>query len=330
MKRMIVPMSFVAAVLGSTVINDQCTIDETSAVSCRCTGSEEFEIPGDFRGYQNTSSLHVQYCRSAHLHDMNLILASHITEIVVDNIDGILRFELIPKSKKLKDLRLSHIRWIPTLTRQIFIYTKEINSLTIENARIGHLGDLFSNTLITNVFLTNVTVEYAEKLYFSEERGNVLRIADSEFQNIANTWNFANFSNVEIVRSRFYLNNPGNLKIEADEVLVKDSVFSNTSISIIAQNSVSTEDICATGKSSMSLYSNKIVSTNNRLPNQINYHQKINLKPDDRNNTICIAGNCKCSETSGQDTYASTIASSFAYRFLMSVVVLTSARVKSF
>ncbi|XP_078047854.1 uncharacterized protein LOC144475638 [Augochlora pura] len=330
MKRMIGLMGFVVTVLGYTVINEQCKTDEKFGVSCRCADSKRFEIPGKFRDYQNMTSLHIEYCRSAHLSDKNLILASQLAEITVDNIEGTLMFELIPKSKNFKDLKLSHIQSIPSLTREIFSYTKQMNMIMMEDVRIGHLGDLFSNTSIAYVILTNVTVEYADKLHFSEEKGNLLRIVDSEFRNIADSCYFSKFLKVEIVRSKFHLKNPGKLIVEADDVLVENCVFSNTSISITASDSVTMRSTCASGKSSMSIHSKKIVSTYNRLPNQINYHNKAELEPEIQNNTICKAGTCKCSKSSGQDTFSTTIASSYVYLFLISISILISARLESF
>ncbi|XP_076658519.1 uncharacterized protein LOC143362345 [Halictus rubicundus] len=331
MRSVVGPIVFVAILGAASKIDEQCDIDEESKLTCRCVGNEEFFLPDGYN-YENVTSLQVLSCRSANLHFSSLTEANRITEIIVENIHGRLIFELFLASKKLERLSLSKIRWIPMITRDTFLSVQTIGSLSIQDAKIDRFEERFTDIAITDFAMINVTVEEAEGLNFSGKSGGTLRIENSEFQNVTESLNFAYFSNVEIVRSKFHLQKLSHLLVEGDGVLVEDCVFSNASVNVVAAKHVTINGTCADGQSSMRLSSSNIESTNNRLPTEIVYTK--NKTNEERlavrNNTVCIAGNCKCPKTSGQGTHATTIASSFAYRFLLPIGLLMSTSLESF
>lgn len=320
-----------AAILGAaSKINEQCEIDEESRLTCRCVGYEEFSLPDGYN-YAHVTSLLVQSCRSADLHFSSLSEANRITEIIVQDIRSYLIFELCIPSNKLERLVLSRINWIPVIKLDTFLRVHTIGSLSIENARIGNFEERFTDIAITDFSMINVTVKQAEGLNFSETSSGTLRIRDSEFQTVTKSLNLANFSNVEIVRSKFHLQKPSQLVVEGDRVLVEDCVFSNASVNVVAAERVAINGTCADGKSSMRLSSSNIVSANNRLPTEIVYPKNKRTKEfTAQNNTVCIAGNCKCSKTSGQGAHSTTITSSFPYRFLLPIGLLMTTNLESF
>ncbi|XP_076280208.1 uncharacterized protein LOC143208996 [Lasioglossum baleicum] len=330
MKSVVGPIVFAAILGAASKINEQCEIDKESRVTCRCVGNEEFALPDGYN-FVNVTSLRLLYCRSANLHFSSLSEANQITEIIVQNIRDRLIFELYVTSKKLEKLILSQIGWIPIIKLDTFLHVQDIGSLRIENARIGRFEERFTDIAITDFAMINVTVEQAEGLNFSESSSGTLRIENTEFQTVTKSLNFAYFSNVEIVRSKFHLQKPSQLLVEGDRVLVEDCVFSNASVNVVAAERVVINGTCADGKSSMRLSSSKIESANNRLPTEIVYPKN---NPSEeftaQNNIVCKAGNCKCSKTSGQGTHATTIASSFAYRFLLPIGLLMSTNLESF
>ncbi|XP_031839481.1 uncharacterized protein LOC116430013 [Nomia melanderi] len=297
------------AVLGvARNIDERCKIDELSRITCRCVGKEEFVLPDGYN-YENVTSLRIASCASANLHFSSLTEADRITEIIVQNISDRLIFELFLASKRIERLRLSKIRRIPLISRDTFLSVGRIESLRIEDARIDRFEEQFTDIAIREFSMINVTVEQADGWNFSEKGGGTLRIENSEFQKIAGSLNLGYFSNVEILRSKFHLQKPGHLLLEGDLVLVEECVFSNASVNLVAASKVAINGTCADGKSSMRLSADVLESANNRLPTEIVYTKKKRAAErfSIRNNTVCIAGNCKCPKTSGQGTRTATI-----------------------
>lgn len=226
------------------------------------------------------------------------------------NISGRLDFNTYITSKWMKLLKLSNIGRIPTIAKHTFIVLKTIDVFEIENTHIEYIEEQFSFVNVSRFVLTNVTIDRTDRLNLSEN-GTTLTIRNSELRNIATSLNFANFRDVQIIGSRFGLEKPGMMSIEGDRVLVKDSVFSNASMNLVAADAITIRGICADGKSALRLssgYSSRvryINSTNNRLPNEIVYLTKNQLLSSEhfvsQNNTVCKAGNCKCSRNNGQN-----------------------------
>ncbi|XP_015435471.1 PREDICTED: uncharacterized protein LOC107191038 [Dufourea novaeangliae] len=317
-------LSCVVILVVARNIDERCKIDEKTRIVCRCIGNEEFLLPEGYN-YENVTSLHIASCSFANLHFSSLTEANRITEIVVQNISERLIFELFLTSKRIKRLKLSNIRRIPSITRDTFLSLDSIGSMKIEDTRIDRFEELFTNITITDFSMINVTIEQVDGLNFSG-KGGTLKIENTDFQNITGSLNFAYFSKIEIVRSKFQLQKPSHLLIEGDLVYLDNCVFSNASANVVAAGSITINDTCADGKSSMRLSSSKIESVNNRLPTEIVYTRNKLLKEPFfiQNNTVCIAGNCKCPKSGAQSTRATTICSLFALQFFLTISFLLS------
>ncbi|XP_017879698.1 uncharacterized protein LOC108624735 [Ceratina calcarata] len=279
-------------------ISEQCKIHGTNAISCHCIGDEEFSLP-DWYNYENVTSLRIASCSFANLHFSSLTEASQIAEIVVQNISERLIFELFLTTTKMKRLRR-----IPLITHDTFVSLRSIETVRIEDTRIGDFKERFTDISINDFTMINVTIDRIDELNFSE-KGETLRIRNTELQNVEGSLNFVYFSTVEMFRSNFRLKKPGYVLIEGDVVYMENCVFSNSSANVVATDSIKINGTCADGKSSLRLSSNNIVSTNNRLPTEIIYTRN-RLESTEgllsRNNTVCIAGNCNCEypKSSGQ------------------------------
>ncbi|KAF3420115.1 hypothetical protein E2986_13328 [Frieseomelitta varia] len=255
--------------IAASDISEQCKIHELTTVDCHCIGNEEFFLPEGYN-YENVTSIQIASCNIANLHFSSLTEASQITEIIVQNISDRLIFELFLTSKKLKQLKLSRIGRIPLITRDTFVRLNSIETIRIEDTRIDHFAERFTDIAITNFSMINVTIERIDQLSFSA-KGESLYIKNSKFQNVTGSLNFAYFSSVEILHSKFQLEKPGYILIEGDVVYMENCVFSNSSANVVAAESIWINGTCADGKSSMRLSSNVIKSVNNRLPTEIIY-----------------------------------------------------------
>ncbi|XP_053986413.1 uncharacterized protein LOC128880398 [Hylaeus volcanicus] len=318
MKTMLELASCLALLAAANSISEQCTLHENTRITCRCIGNEEFFLPEGYN-YENVTSLRIASCTFANLHFSSLTEANRIAEITVQNISGSLIFELFLTSKTMKLLKLTNIRRIPLITHDTFLSLSSIETVRIEEVRIDRFEERFMDITINDFSMINVTIEHIDGLNFSE-KGGTLRIENSVFQNVTASLNFAYFSNVEILRSKFHLQKPGHLLIEGDLVSIEDCVFSNASANVVAANSITINATCADGKSSMRLSSSRIKSVNNRLPTEIVYtgNRRIGGQFLNYNNTVCIAGDCKCPKSSGQSF------SSITFQFLLPLTLLTS------
>lgn len=285
---------------------------------------QEFVLPEGYN-YENVTSIQIASCTIANLHFSSLPEASQITEIIVQNISERLIFELFLTSKKMKRLKLSKIRRIPLITHDTFIKLKSIETLRIEDTRIDNFEERFTDIAITNFSMINVTIERIDQLSFLE-KGQTLYIKNSEFQNVTGSLNFAYFSTVQIFHSKFHLQKPGYILIEGNVVYIENSVFSNSSTNVVAAESIRINDTCADGKSSMRLSSNNVKSVNNRSPTEIIYTKNKNESEYffNRNNTVCIAGNCKCPKNSGQTTKFRNLFLALAFPFFFPIAILLS------
>lgn len=241
-------------------------------------------------------------CASAYLHYSSLPEANGLEEMIVQNISGRLDFDVFITSDKMKLLRLSNIGRIPMIASHTFVNLKAIERFEIMDAFIENFEEDFSYINVSHFIVTNVTIERVDRLNISE-KGMTLTIVNSELRNVATSLNFANFLNIQIIGSKFELQKPGLVSIQGNVAVVKNSVFTNVSMNLVAKNSITINGICAIGKSTLRLAAKYINSTDNRLPNEIAYPRDNNQEPEfftNRNNTVCKAGNCKCLKSNGQ------------------------------
>ncbi|CAK9831245.1 hypothetical protein ANTRET_LOCUS8276 [Anthophora retusa] len=327
MKTILVTISCALLLLTTASnISEQCKIHEMTTITCHCTGNEEFFLPEGYN-YENVTSLRIASCTFANLHFSSLTEANRITEIVVQNISDRLIFELFLTSKKMKRVKLSKIRRIPLITHDTFVNLNSIETFRIEDTRIDHFQERFTDLTVTNFTMINVTIERIDGLNLSE-KGEALRIENTKFQNVTGSLNFAYFSSLEILRSQFQLQKPGYVLIEGDVVFIENSIFSNASANVVAAEGITINGTCADGTSSIRLSSNDIHSANNRLPTEIIYtkNKRGSERFSNRNNTVCIAGNCKCWKSGAQTLQSTTYFSFFFFQFilLLSLVLVSS------
>lgn len=288
------------------------------------TGSDffqEFFLPEDY-DYKNVTSVSVTGCASANLHYSSFPEASDLEELIVQNISGSLNFDVFFASSRMKLLRLSNIGRVPRIANHTFANLMAIDTLELEDALVESLEEEFSYLSVSHFVLINVTIERVDWLNVSE-KGATLRIVNSELRNVRRTVNFANFLNIEITGSKFEMLRPGLMSIQGAVAVVRSSVFSNVSMNLVTTAAIVINGICADGKSTLRLSSKRIDSTDNRLPNEIAYPGGDQRGGPEvltiRNNTVCKAGNCKCSKDSGQ---APCRAAVLIYVFLMGPIII--------
>ncbi|KAL0103217.1 hypothetical protein PUN28_017506 [Cardiocondyla obscurior] len=280
-------------------INEQCQV-HNERITCNCIGNEEFFLPEEYN-YKNITSVSVAGCASANLHYSSFPEANGLEEVIVQNISGSLNFDVFFASYRLKLLKLSNIGRIPKIANHTFANLVAIDTFTIEDALIENLEEEFSYLNVSHFIMINVTIERIDWINVSE-KGTTLRIVNTELRNVKKTLNFASFLNIEIIGSKFEMQKPGLMSIQGGIATVKDSVFSNVSMNLVTTTDIVINGICADGKSTLRLGSKRIDSTDNRLPNEIAYPSGY-AEPQFltiRNNTVCRAGNCKCSKSNGQ------------------------------
>lgn len=239
--------------------------------------------------------------------------------MIVQNV-GLLNFDVFFASSRMKLLKLSNIGRIPKITNHTFTNLVAIDTLEIENALIENLEEEFSYLNVSDFIMTNVTIE---RVGWLNVKGALLSIINSELRNVKETLNFANFLKIEIFDSKFEMQKPGLMSIQGAEAIVINSIFSNVSVNLVTTTTIIIQGICADGKSTLRLSSKHIKSSDNRLPNEIAYpggDQRGGPKfLVIRNNTVCKAGNCKCSESNGQ---APCQAAMLIYIFLLTESII--------
>lgn len=287
---------------AAEMIDEHCQVHEETVMICRCATNEEFFLP-ELYNYENITSLEISSCVSVNLHFSSLSQANQISELVIWNISDRLFFELFVASKKMRRCELSQIRRIPLITHDTFTNLHLIEAFMIDNTFIERFEEAFTDITVLNFIMSNVTIGQLNGINFSE-RGNLLQIANTDFRNVTGSLNFGHFTRVHIHDSRFALQKPGKLSVDGEITLVSDSVFLNASMNFGASNDILINNTCADGKSSLRLFSDKIESLNNRLPTEIIYtkysRQSIVESITNLNNTVCIAGNCRCPKRNGQ------------------------------
>lgn len=180
---------------------------------------------------------------------------------------------------------------------------RSIGLFRIEDTKITNFEEQFTDINVTNFIIKNVMIDRMNGLNFSE-RGRNLRIRNSEVRNVDNNLNFAYFSDIEIVNSKFELRKPGYLSVEGKSALVENSTFTNVTMNMVTSDKIKMNGTCADGKSSLRLSSTRIESFGNKLPTEIIYTKSRRYNESElllvKNNTVCIAGNCRCPKTNSQ------------------------------
>ncbi|XP_043286909.1 uncharacterized protein [Venturia canescens] len=277
--------------------------------SVKCISSfivQEFSLPETF-DYSNVTSILVTGCVDASLNFSSFSGSKKISNIVVQNISGRLAFQPFAKLQKFRIFKLVRIRKILLIAPDTFPSFSNIENFHIEDTWIENFEDQFTNINVTYLKMKNVTIDRMIGMNLSE-RGKCLTIHDSVIKSVQTTLNFAFFSKIDIRNSGFELQKPGHLSIEGNSAIVLNSVFTNVSMNLVASD-ITINGSCADGKSSLRLSANRIESSHNRLPTEIIYTR--NLVPRDNdtdfplivNNTVCIAGNCKCPKSNGHNSY---------------------------
>ncbi|KAI4476008.1 hypothetical protein M0804_013933 [Polistes exclamans] len=280
-------------------ISKECKINDKS-VTCHCNGNQEFFLLQEYN-YKNVTSLSLSSCSTANL-DTSFTESDKIKELVVKNISELLKLNVFLYTDQLKRFELTNIKKIPYVKHDIFLNIKSIEHFEMQNVHVDYFEEQFIGIKVNHFVMANVTISNMEGFNFSE-KGETLQISDCEFRNVSTLLlNFGHFSKVEIVNSKFELQKPGQLLIESNEAIVRDNIFFNVSMNLVAANNVTINNICADGKSSLRLSSNKIESFDNKLPTAIIYTKgQTSYYVSENNNTICIAGNCKCPKSNGQN-----------------------------
>ena len=282
---------------------------------------QEFLLPENFN-YQNVTSLFISACSSASFSFASLTQATKLKNIEVHNISNTLIFESLLTTNGIERLELIQIRKIPLITHDTFMNVRNIEFFRIEDTTIKNFEEQFTDINVTNLIMKNIMIERMNGLNFSE-RGKILRIRNSDIRNVNNNLNFAYFSDIEIVNSKFQLRRPGYLSIEGSSALVENNIFTNVTMNLVAFNKIRMNGTCADGKSSLRLSSSRIESFRNKLPTEIIYTK--NTKENNskllmvKNNTVCIAGNCECPKTNGYNSFQGTYS-----KFYFIIIVFSS------
>ncbi|XP_015178366.1 PREDICTED: uncharacterized protein LOC107067401 [Polistes dominula] len=301
MQKRIIIMAF--ALLSFAITNSiskECNINDRRRVTCHCDGNQEFCLPKE-KHYMNATSLSLSSCLTANLLHTAFMESDWIEEFVVKNISEMLNLDTSFHSTQLKRFELTNIQQMPYIKHDTFLNLENIEHFEMRNVHVDYFEEQFVEIKVDQFVMANVTISNMKGFNFSK-KGETLQIIDCEFRNVSTILNFGQFSKVEIVNSKFELQEPGNLMIESDIAIVSDNIFFNVSINIVAVNNVKINNICADGKSSLRLSSDKIESFNNKLPTDIIYSK--GQTSDDvlkNNNTICKAGDCKCPKSNGQN-----------------------------
>lgn len=268
-----------------------------------CIYFQEFHLPLDFN-YENLTILTVSSCVSVNLHLRSLPTAKGIRDITIQNISGTLIFNPSIKSRKMGTFHLRNIGEIPVISREIFTVISTIDSFIIENTKIINFNEQFTNINIDSFILQNVTIENMVGINFSGQ-GETFKIINSIIRNVGGNLNFVFFEEIEIVNSTFEFTKPGDMSIEGVSAKIIDCIFSNVSMNLVARGNIVIKNNCADGKSSLRLSSSAVNSFGNKLPTEIIYTQNRSNSILFRNvnNTVCIAGNCKCPKSAGYNSH---------------------------
>lgn len=198
-------------------------------------------------------------------------------------------------SKNIGIIELKNIGKILNINHDIFLNILTIDLLKIENSRIINFDEQFTNLNIRNLILKNVTIDNMIGINFSGN-ADTLKITDTIIRNIKENINFAFFTTIELTNSTFEFNKSSDMWIQGKTSKINNCIFSNVSINIVSRQRIIMKNNCADGKSSLRLSSMSTNSCGNKLPTEIIYTENKSTAYYLRiiNNTVCIAGNCKC------------------------------------
>ncbi|XP_034947441.1 uncharacterized protein [Chelonus insularis] len=270
---------------------------------CECVGNEELELSSSLN-LDKLTKLLITSCTSVHLYSISLGNSNAIRDLIIHNVSDSLTFEPIVLSKKMGKFELSRIGRIPLIDHDTFISISSIESFTIEDSKIGKFDEQFTNINVDLFILKNVAINHSVGINFSNE-GKILKIVNSTIRNMDGNINFAFFGSIEIINSTFDFRSPGDMTIEGFSVSIVDSVFTNVRINLIARGNALIKNNCADGKSSLRVTSIYVNSNGNKLPTEIIYTQKGTkaISFQNKNNIVCIAGNCKCPKSITHNSY---------------------------
>lgn len=270
--------------------------------------------------YENVTSLFISACSFASFHFRSFAQANNLQNIVVHNISDTLIFESLLTTRSIERLELINIRKIPLITHETFMNIRHIELFQIQDSLIENFDEQFTDIIVTNFIMKSVTIERMNGFNFSE-RGNFLKIRNTDVRNIKNHLNFAYFSDVEISHSRFNLRKPGLMLLEGNTAFVESSIFTNITMNLVASEKIKMNATCGDGKSSLRLSSSKIESFGNKLPTEIIYTRNKRNNVSDfllaKNNTVCIAGNCKCPKTNAHKSIHKFSNFSFVFTLIL-------------
>ncbi|KAK2583906.1 hypothetical protein KPH14_001177 [Odynerus spinipes] len=297
-------LATVLALLSTAVahpISRECEVEQNQ-ITCQCDRNQDFYLPGE-HNYTNATSLSISSCSTARLLFPHLSEAIHMRQLIVQNISDELIIEVLFGTRNISRFELVNIKKIPLISHEAFNGFQNIGRLEIRNAFVERFEEHFVETNVNELVLVNVTIAHVEGFNFME-KGKNLEIINCEFRNISTTLKFY-FSNVKIVNSTFEMQKKGTISIDSDYALLENNVLFNISMEVFASNLIKISGTCGDGTSSLRLESNNTESIRNRLPSGINYSlSKRNNESEpvvQYDNVICIAGNCKCPKTSGQN-----------------------------
>lgn len=260
---------------------------------------------------QQSTSLRVSRCAGANIDLSSFAGSDKMLNIVVGNISKDLRLGRFARAMKLGIFKLVGIKKISIIRHETFPSMTRIENLHIQDARIENFEEQLTNINVTRLTMKNVTIDRMIGINLSE-RGESLTIHDSVIKNVETTLNFAFFSTIDIRNSVFGMKKPGHLSIEGISATISNSVFTNLSINLVASSDITISASCADGKSSLRLSANRIDSFDNKLPTEIIYTSITGRNSDtvfpsivnnNNNNTVCIAGNCKCPKSTGHNSH---------------------------
>ncbi|XP_024936818.1 uncharacterized protein LOC107263731 [Cephus cinctus] len=290
---------------SSWKINQQCEIQNNTRLACVCSGNEVLQFPKD-HNLRNISNIFISSCSYVNLHISDAMDPEGVRNIIIRNISRTLIFDSTVMTKNIENIEFLNIGVIHRIAGDsTFKMAQHIKRFRIEDTNIENFNAEFQNISVTQFLFRNVTIARMIGLNFSK-RGELLKIINCTFRNIQSTLHFI-FSTIEIRNSKFELQKPTDVSIVGDNTVVANSVFLNVSMNLVASNKIAVNNTCADGKSSLRLSARSIESFGNRLPTEIIYPKNMGQDVPGlllaRNNTVCIAGNCKCIKSNAVGLY---------------------------
>lgn len=195
----------------------------------------------------------------------------------------------------METFEIKNVRKIPLISHDTFTSVASIDLVRIEDTKIEIFDEQFTNINIQNLILRNVTINQMVGINFSG-KAKLLKIIDTVIRNVTGNLNFAQFASIELINSTFEFQKPREMSIQGSTAKIYNCTFYNVSVNVVTKRNIVMKNNCADGKSSLRLASESISSLGNRFPTEITYTESrvTGIPFRANNNTVCIAGNCKC------------------------------------